>query len=143
MERRNYREGPDHYAWKGDDVGYFAAHHRVRRIRGKAISCVWGCESAQYTWANLTGNYADPQDYASMCQSCHMRFDNARRSMEPGFTRQPAGARSRLSEQDKREMRILCRAGLSQVLIGRIYRVSSSRAGEVVKGLSPRRGRWA
>jgi hypothetical protein len=63
--------------WKGDAVGYHGAHARLYATRGKAGSCVWGCEAAEYEWANLTGNYVDPEDFASMCVSCHQRFDGA------------------------------------------------------------------
>jgi hypothetical protein len=30
-------------------------------------------------WANLTGNYADIDDYERMCVLCHRNFDAARR----------------------------------------------------------------
>lgn len=76
--------GDDHPGWKGDQCGYMAAHQRVWRTRGKARD--YGCSRCgttdpdrQYHWANLTGNYADINDYAPMCQSCHGLFDSARR----------------------------------------------------------------
>jgi hypothetical protein len=40
----------------------------------------------RYEWANLTGDYHNPGDYAPMCGTCHKRYDQARKSMEPGFT---------------------------------------------------------
>jgi hypothetical protein len=61
----------------GDAVGYRGAHNRVRKVRGKATSCVWGHQSTRYEWANLTGNLADPDDYAPMCRRCHTRYDAA------------------------------------------------------------------
>ncbi len=59
------------------DVGYMAAHGRVYRKLGKADSCAWGCEAELYDWANLTGRYEDPDDYAQMCRPCHAMFDGA------------------------------------------------------------------
>ncbi len=65
-----------------DDPGYGSTHARVHVRRGKAVSCIWGCAAAKFEWANLTGDYKDPQDYASMCISCHKRYDAARGMME-------------------------------------------------------------
>lgn len=85
--------GPTHYRWQGADASYAAKHTRVHKLRGKASACVWGCTDAKrYEWANLTGDYDDPYDYASMCISCHRRYDDARRSMEDGFAKHPRGA---------------------------------------------------
>src|ERR1700735_2190867 len=85
--------GPEHYAWKGEGAGYKAKHYRVSHVRGRASSCVWGCtETKRFEWANLTGDYEDPDDYAAMCISCHRRYDDARRSMEEGFAKHPRGA---------------------------------------------------
>ena len=33
-----------------------------------------------YDWANLTGDYPNPDGYERMCRSCHRRYDNARRT---------------------------------------------------------------
>jgi len=67
-----------HPAWKGEDAGYRSLHARVERVRGKADHCE-RCgltdPAARYEWANLTGNYADINDYASMCKRCHVRYD--------------------------------------------------------------------
>jgi len=55
--------------------GYTAMHQRVHRVRGKASwqNCRCG-EPAQH-WANLTGNYADVNDYEAMCMRCHRHYD--------------------------------------------------------------------
>lgn len=74
-----------HHRWRGNRVGYHGAHHRVRKIRGHADHCVFGCQALRYEWANLTGDYTDVWDYAQMCGTCHNRYDVARKSMEPGF----------------------------------------------------------
>ena len=52
-------------------------HQRLYRVRGKAESCVWGCSSSRYEWANLTGNYDNADDFAPMCKQCHARYDAA------------------------------------------------------------------
>jgi hypothetical protein len=61
--------------WKGVDAGYAAKHIRVKNLKGKADSCIWGCDSELYDWACVTGNYDDPDDYVAMCRLCHNRFD--------------------------------------------------------------------
>lgn len=68
--------------WKGDATGYRSAHDRVRRVRGKAASCVWGCQASRYDWASMTGHLLDPYDYVAMCHRCHLRFDAAVRVTE-------------------------------------------------------------
>ncbi len=68
--------------WKGDDADYVSLHARVYRARGKAFGCsVCGTTEAslRYEWANLTSNYADTEDFASMCKHCHAQYDMARR----------------------------------------------------------------
>jgi hypothetical protein len=67
--------------WRGDDAEYTGQHFRVYRERGKAAECVWGCQADHYEWANLTGDYLDVWDFASMCRRCHKRFDGAIRMM--------------------------------------------------------------
>jgi len=73
-------KGEDNHAWLGDDVSYWGGHSRVRRARGaaKTHGCsVCGEKSMDktYHWANLTGNYADVNDYVPMCVLCHNRHD--------------------------------------------------------------------
>lgn len=75
---RGHAEGAMNPSWKADDITYISAHCRVRRRRGKADSCVWGCmDVARYEWANMTGDLANPDDYVGMCARCHRRFDQA------------------------------------------------------------------
>jgi hypothetical protein len=75
--------GAEHPAWKGDQIGYSAAHDRVRKARGRPQKCS-RCETTnpalKYEWANLTGNYIDVNDYERMCTACHAKFDSARRT---------------------------------------------------------------
>lgn len=71
--------GANNTAWKGDEASYQAFHLRVESARGKPQCCkVCGATDAgkSYDWANLTGKYADVNDYVRMCRSCHARHDN-------------------------------------------------------------------
>jgi hypothetical protein len=66
----------------GDNASYFALHDRVYRARGNAKECEWCGENnpvGHYHWANLTGEYADVNDYARVCVMCHRQYDKARR----------------------------------------------------------------
>lgn len=85
--------GPDAAAWKGDDVGYPAAHHRIVRLRGSAsLHLCWNCGSQAVDWAYVYGDadeliceqtgrrYSGKASfYVPLCRSCHKRFDNAAR----------------------------------------------------------------
>ena len=75
------RRGPANYKWKGEAATYAAKHMRVRQAKGKASGCSRCGLSAperRYDWANLTGNYDDVNDFASMCRPCHRRYDYQR-----------------------------------------------------------------
>ena len=74
--------GANNSSWKGDDASYQALHLRVEAVRGappECSRCGTSDPTLTYDWANLTGNYADTNDYERMCRSCHRRYDNARR----------------------------------------------------------------
>lgn len=72
--------GINHHFWKGDKVGYRALHYWLNRIMGKPIRCDH-CGKPRTTpksmqWANISGKYhRDPNDYISLCPSCHKKFD--------------------------------------------------------------------
>ena len=71
--------GSNNHAWKGDSAAYAALHPRVASVRGKPSICEW-CKTSTakvFDWANLTGNYADVNDYVRLCRSCHARMDNS------------------------------------------------------------------
>lgn len=70
-----YTSGAEHFNWKGENAGYEAKHTRVKNLKGKAASCVWGCEAELYDWACVMGDYDNPDDYVAMCRLCHNRFD--------------------------------------------------------------------
>lgn len=78
---------PAHYARAGGRNRYHTLHRRVRRLRGRPQHCeVCGTTdpAVRYEWANITGNYADPQDYARLCRLCHRFFDGERRRVTEG-----------------------------------------------------------
>lgn len=75
--------GEKHHNWAGDEADYGSLHARVYRRRGNAKECEWCGENdpgVYYHWANLTGQYANVDDYARLCVTCHRRYDNARRA---------------------------------------------------------------
>ena len=65
---------------------YRRAHYVVHKLRGKATACIFGCSGPLFEWANLTGDYNDPYDFAPMCRFCHRQYDYTQKSMEAGFT---------------------------------------------------------
>ncbi len=77
--------------WKGDKVGYCAAHDRLRRLSqapDKCSKCSKPVSSPHsHQWANLTGKFHDPSDYLWLCSSCHRMMDlaaEAKAHMESG-----------------------------------------------------------
>lgn len=65
-------------SWKGQDAGKHALHRRLYAMHGKPGQCsVCGTTTAKaFDYANLSGQYVDPADYAPMCRSCHATYDN-------------------------------------------------------------------
>lgn len=102
---------PVRFLRTSDWNAYVQAHHNVKRVRGKASECVFGCQATIYYWANLTENYADPYDYAPMCSRCHHRFDEAIASMTEGYIRHPGGRPHKLTAELVKECRARAAAG--------------------------------
>jgi hypothetical protein len=78
------QRGPQNHMWRGNDANYQALHLRVESARGKPSRCERCSRTdsdGRYEWANLTGNYADVDDYERMCVLCHRRFDAERRAI--------------------------------------------------------------
>lgn len=77
------QRGEKNASWKGDSAGYSALHLRVAARRGKPSLCehCGTTEAKRFEWANLTGNYADVNDYARLCGSCHRRMDGTIRNI--------------------------------------------------------------
>lgn len=67
-------------SFTGTLTEYKTLHMRVRRKRGPASECVFGCKSSRYHWANISGRYDDVYDYVELCPTCHDAYD--RRKLE-------------------------------------------------------------
>jgi hypothetical protein len=74
---KNQISGSKQWQWKGDKVGYGAAHQRLPKILGRPRKCSHcGTTTAKkYEWASLTKRYYDPKDYIRLCSSCHQDLD--------------------------------------------------------------------
>jgi hypothetical protein len=77
---RLMRENPPRQG-TGKLTDYRVLHEWIRKQRGRASYYTCDvCGAAAHEWANVTGRYErDPFAYASMCRSCHRRFDAAMR----------------------------------------------------------------
>lgn len=75
--------GERNSSWKGDAAGTQAFHRRLYALHGKPSKCSrCGTETAKhYYYANLTGHYENPNDYAAMCRSCHAKYDDQHRKL--------------------------------------------------------------
>lgn len=70
--------GANNSSWRGGDAGYAALHLRVAALRGQPRKCeICGTTdpAKRYDWANISGNFAEPNDYKRMCRSCHWKHD--------------------------------------------------------------------
>lgn len=75
--RRGKNIGENNYNWKGDKVGYFALHHWINRVKGKAKICEFcGKEEGRLHWANINHLYRRClEEYISLCPKCHKQYD--------------------------------------------------------------------
>lgn len=73
------QRGERNHMWKGTDANYQAMHVRVQSARGKADHCELCDDGTKFEWANVSGDYADVDDYMALCLSCHRHLDAARR----------------------------------------------------------------
>lgn len=77
-KHKNHRvlSGPDHYAWKGENVGYRGLHAWIRRVAGDPGPCVDCGSIVNCQWSNTDGKYRRvASDYVSRCASCHKFHD--------------------------------------------------------------------
>lgn len=74
---RTYLSGNSNPLWKGSDVGYYALHSWVRRVKGSPQKCSkCGKTGGKIEWANIDHRYdRNPDDYISLCTSCHREYD--------------------------------------------------------------------
>ena len=136
--RRQHREGrsrqlsgTDHYAWKGDEAGYQALHHRILAARGKADHCEWreqtGCKSRKYEWAHIHGTGAgNPENYISLCKTCHASYDEQIGS---------GHANAKVTDEQVRAIRERYAAGgISQQALGALFGVHQGTISKIVLG---------
>jgi len=68
--------GSNHYAWKGDAVGYRGLHYWLRRVIGIPGPCIDCGSIKNCQWSNTDGKYRRSiVDYVSRCPSCHKIHD--------------------------------------------------------------------
>jgi hypothetical protein len=95
QSRRGSPPGNRSYSWRGDEIGYAAAHSRVYKTRGRASAypCVdcggvsrhWSYDHADpgertdptYKFPNAPYS-TNPDRYHPRCGSCHKKFDHIR-----------------------------------------------------------------
>lgn len=85
QKRNQFAENND--SWRGDEAGYQALHARLYRTKGQPNRCEWCGECSPnktYDWANLSGNYADIDDYVRLCRSCHWKLDKKHKNFKGG-----------------------------------------------------------
>jgi predicted transcriptional regulator/endogenous inhibitor of DNA gyrase (YacG/DUF329 family) len=70
------QRGTKNHMWKGNDISYKGAHHRVRLVRGKPNQCIkCGTTEKKLEWASISKKHHDPYDYQAMCLPCHRQHD--------------------------------------------------------------------
>lgn len=70
--------GENHFAWKGDNVGYHALHDWVAKELGRPKKCEIcnKTEAKRFEWANISGEYKkDITDWKRLCKGCHNKMD--------------------------------------------------------------------
>ncbi len=75
------QKSPKPYAEKEGSNPYNKYHARVRSLRGAPKMCEACGEDRplkQYDWANMTGEYENPNDYKRLCKKCHRKYDKNR-----------------------------------------------------------------
>lgn len=119
-------------------IGYSGYHWRVRRARG----CPKRCEDCgtttapgqRYEWANLTGNYADVNDYRRLCKACHIRFDDVGQrvgAMKVGRARPDM---AKLTAEIVRSARVRSKCGESASALAREFGVHSETMAAAIAG---------
>ena len=76
--RKGKMVGADHFAWKGESVGYFSLHSWVRRhfVVPKSCEECGTNYSPQFNWAMKHGTRSrNRTDWIYLCRKCHIRYD--------------------------------------------------------------------
>lgn len=65
-----------HPQWKGDEVGYRALHHWIRRKLGIPEECKFCGSRFRIAWASVSHKAKrDVADYIPLCTACHKNYD--------------------------------------------------------------------
>jgi len=83
-------KGKNNPRWKGNDVGYYALHKWIRKVKPKPLCCERCAINKKLEIANLSGEYKrDIKDFEWLCRSCHrkMDFKNKKRDKRGRFIR--------------------------------------------------------
>lgn len=75
---RPERRGENHPGWKGDKLGYFAAHSYLREYHSdKKTECIQCGSNKKLQFAKKKGsNYTrNIEDYLILCTRCHLIYD--------------------------------------------------------------------
>lgn len=96
-------------------------------------------ETRVYHWANVTGDYANPEDYIRLCAPCHYRFDLNKPIVDfsevtmsddsiykKGPSKGSAHFQAKLTEDDVTEILRRCQAGEGPQAIAEDYPVTPS-----------------
>ncbi len=119
--------------------GYSNNHRRVYRERGPArdYSCFRSCGRQATQWAHLHDtDTTDPDNYISLCRSCHAKYDGAVPPLRTGV--KPAN--SGFTDEQAEEMRRLVGAGVSQADVARRYSTHRQLVWRIVHGIAYNRG---
>lgn len=95
--------GTDHPNWSGADVGYGAAHIRIRKSRGSATK--YPCSNCTAMASEWAYDHTDPEErvdarfgrpysvdqdrYMPLCVSCHRAFDASQAKAKRGDSNAP------------------------------------------------------
>lgn len=77
MGKFDKSRGPLSPNWKGDKVGYWGGHSRLRGIKkvNKCGICGTTDPTIRYDWASKSKRYWDVKDFRVLCRSCHRYVD--------------------------------------------------------------------
>ena len=63
-------------SWKGDEVGYFGLHARIKKILKKPLKCNFCGRIKPLDLANKSHEYKfELDDWVWLCRKCHVKYD--------------------------------------------------------------------